>query len=69
MTGHGLLCPIGRNLYLAWLSSSPQVVSNSTEILPKEILDAISNRTDEYRQALDAYKAHRAACLACKEKG
>lgn len=64
----GLLCQTGYSLYLAWTSTTPRVVSNSTEILPPDVWSQIGDRTAEYRQALAAYRAHRDTCPVCKEK-
>jgi len=66
----GVLCPIGSNLYLAWLSSAPQVNNASrTDVIPEKIIVQVTQqRTDDYRQALAAYRAHREECADCKEK-
>ena len=67
----GLLCPTGYALFSAWVGTAQQVNNTSrTDIIPEKIIVQVTQqRGDEYYTALDEYKAHRANCQVCKEKG
>lgn len=67
----GLLCQTGRNLLLAWTSTSQHVAQPAgMNVTPDKetVVMIVVSRGDDYYTALQDYKAHKAACPVCKEK-